>query len=141
MGLGFYTVGWARSRVHRCWTRLGSVGSSLGRHRALSLGVRSVASVAGWLGHEACGFRAVAGEVVHSVVSSVRRGVGQGWHCVGGSVSCKRACGARLGDARVHGNGTHALGALGGSMASGWHSRVRCTVGLGQGGSWNCSRG
>jgi hypothetical protein len=38
-------------------------------------------------------------------------------------VPCRRACGARLGDARVHGNGTHALDMLGGSMASGCHGR------------------
>jgi hypothetical protein len=120
-GLRFYLAGWARSRVHRCWTRLGGVGGSLGRHCALSLGVRTAVSVAGWLGSYASGFRDDAGEVVRGVVGSVHHGAGQGWRRIGGLMPCRRACSVRLEGARVHGNMLHALRALGGTVASGWH--------------------
>jgi hypothetical protein len=83
-------------------------------------------SVAGWLGSYASGFRPDAGEVVRSAVGSVRRGAGQGWRRVGGSMPCRRVCSAGLEVARVHGNALHALRALGVTVVSEWHGH--CAV-------------
>jgi hypothetical protein len=118
-----YTDSWDRSMVHRCWTRLGFVGGSLGRRRALSLGVQMAVSVAGWLGSYASGFRAEAGEVVCDMVGSVGCGAGQGCRRDRGSMPCRRACSARPGGVQVHGNASPALRVLGGTVAYGWHGR------------------
>jgi hypothetical protein len=82
-----------------------------------------MASVAGYLGHEACGFSAVVGETVRSAGGLVRRGAGRGCRRVGGSMPCRRACSARLGKACVHGNMSPSLRVLGGTIASEWHGR------------------
>jgi hypothetical protein len=118
-----YTDSWDRSMVHQRWTRLGFVGGSLGRHRALSLGVQMAVSVASWLGSYVSGFRAEAGEVVHSVVGSVGCGAGQGCRHDGGLMPCRRVCSARPGGVQVHGNTSPTLRMLGGTVASGWHGR------------------
>jgi hypothetical protein len=118
-----YTDSWDRSMVHQRWTRLGFVGGSLGRHRALSLGVQMAVSVAGWLGIYVSGFRAEAGEVVHGVVSSVGCGAGQGCRHDRGLMPCRRVCSARPGGVQVHVNASPTLRVLGGTVASGWHGR------------------
>jgi hypothetical protein len=58
---------------------------------------------------------------VCGMVGSVHHGAGQGWCHVGGSMSCRRVCIARLEGARTHRNALHALHALGGTVVSGWH--------------------
>jgi hypothetical protein len=63
---------------------------------------------------------------VHGAIGSVRRGAGQGWHRIGGSMPCRRVCSAGLEGARMHGNVLHALRALGVTVVSEWHGH--CAV-------------
>jgi hypothetical protein len=120
---------------------LGFMGGSLGRRRALSLGVQTAVSVAGWLGSYTSGFRAEAGEVVCGMVGSVGCGAGQGCRRDRGSMPCRRACSARPGGVQVHGNASPALRVLGGTVAYGWHgrgvvydgSKVAASRGIGRG--------
>jgi hypothetical protein len=96
---------------------LGIMGGVLGRHRELSPGGRQAVSVAGWFRHGTGGIRVAGGETVCRGGVSVRRGAGQGWRDVEGLMPCRCVRRARLDEAQVHGNGTRALGALGGSAA------------------------
>jgi hypothetical protein len=73
--------------------------------------------VAGQFRRGTGGFRAAGGEMVCRGGMSVRRGAGRGWRDVEGSMSCSCVRRARLDEVQVHGNGTRALGALGGSAA------------------------
>jgi hypothetical protein len=82
-----------------------------------------VASVASWLGRETCSFSAVAGETVRGAGGLVHRGAGRGCRRIGGSMSCRRACSARLGKACVHGNASPTLHVLGGTIALEWHGQ------------------
>jgi hypothetical protein len=98
--------------------RLGVVGGVLGRHRELSPGGRQAVSVAGWFRRGMGGFRAAGGEMVCRGGVSVRRGAGRWWRDVEGSMPCRCMHRARLDEAQMHGNSTHALGALGGQIGS-----------------------
>jgi hypothetical protein len=96
---------------------LGVVGGVLGRHHELSPGGRQAVSVDSRFRRSTGSFRAAGGETVCRGGVSVRRGAGRGWRDVEGSMPCRCMRRARLDEAQVHGNGTHALGALGGSVA------------------------
>jgi hypothetical protein len=74
-------------------------------------------SVSGQFRRGTGGFRAAGGETVRRGGVSVRRGAGRGWRDVEGSMPCRCMRRARLDEAQVHGNGTRALGTLGGSAA------------------------
>jgi hypothetical protein len=93
------------------------MGGVLGRHHELSPGGRQAVSVAGRFRHGTSSFRAAGGKTVCHGGMSVCRGTGQGWRDVEGSMLCRCVHRARLDEAQVHGNGTHALGTLGGSAA------------------------
>jgi hypothetical protein len=56
---------------------------------------------------------------MHGVGIMVHGGVGRGCRGVRDSVPCRHVRRVRLGEAQAHGNVGHALGALGGSVASG----------------------
>jgi hypothetical protein len=75
-------------------------------------------SVAGQFRHGTGSFRAAGGEMVCHGGVSVRRSAGQGWRDVEGSMPCRCVRSARLDKAQMHGNGTRALGALGGQIGS-----------------------
>jgi hypothetical protein len=89
-----------------------------GRHCAPSLGDRLAVSVAGRFRHGTSGFRVAGGKTVGRGSVSVRGSAGRGWGDVEGSMPCRCMCRARLDKVQVHENGTRALGALGGSVAS-----------------------
>jgi hypothetical protein len=93
------------------------MGGVLGRHRELSLGGREAVLVAGRFRRGTGGFKVAGGETVCRGVVSVRRGAWRGWRDVEGSMPCRCVRRARLDEAQVHGNGTRALGMLGGSAA------------------------
>jgi hypothetical protein len=82
-----------------------------------------VASVALWCGRNGRGFSNVAGKTGCGGGTSVRCGAGQGWRHVRDSMSCMRACIARLEGAWVHGNALPAPDALGGQFATRWQGR------------------
>jgi hypothetical protein len=127
----FYTDRWNRSRVHRGCSPLAAMGGCVGRHGALSAGKHTGVSVAAGSGWDTCGFRDAASKTVRDAVDSVHHGARQGWRRGGITVPCRRARSAGLGEVAAHGNGVHALDALGGQVAScrqGWpavHNRSR----------------
>jgi hypothetical protein len=104
--------------------RLGTVGGSLGRHRRLSPGVGWVALVAGRFGPSGGSFSRATVSFRLGPVACMLQGAGQRWRRVGHVTPCRFGCGAAQGLMRACQNAAHALGALGGSMASGWHGRA-----------------
>jgi hypothetical protein len=114
-----------------CWSRpslgctyckpLDGVGGALGRHCRLSLGMQVAVSVALWSGRNRVGFTGRASRSVRVEAISLTRGQDEG------GVVPRAQCHAR--SCVAHGKcmcvctGTrvHALGALGGTIASGWH--------------------
>jgi hypothetical protein len=107
--------------AHR--TRLDGKGGFWGRCCEPVSGDTQVALVAGWCGYSGGGFRDAASKTVCDAVDSVHHGARQGWRRGGVTVPCRRARSAGLGEVAAHGNGVHALDALGGQVASyrhGW---------------------
>jgi hypothetical protein len=99
------------------------VGGVWGRHCAPSLGDRQAVSVVGRFRRGTSGFRVAVGETMCHGSMSVCGSAARGWGDIEGSMSCRCMRRARLDKAQVHGNGTRALGALGGSVASNWRVR------------------
>jgi hypothetical protein len=83
----------------------------------------SVSSVAGWFGRNTGGFSRDTIGFRLGPVAAEHHDAMWGWQRVDVTMSCRRACSARLGGVQVLRNTQHALRMLGGMVASGWHGR------------------
>jgi hypothetical protein len=103
--------------------RLADAGGCLGRYRAPSAGVQTVSSVAAGFGRDTCGFRWGAVGFRSGSVECELEGAGRRWRRVASTLSCRGWCRAGLDRAQTHGNVTHALCVLGGTVAPCGHGR------------------